>query len=308
MTQAAQPIGFVGLGSIGLPMATRLVDAGHRVVGCDARAAVRQTFGARGGEIATTPREVADRCPVVMVCLPTPAAVETVALGADGLAHGALMKRYLDLSTTGPLVAKRVAAALAERAVVALDAPVSGGVAGAEAGTLSVMVSGPRAAYDEVRPLLACLGPNLFYVGGEAGMGHLLKLINNLLSTTALAATYEALSVGVKAGLDPKTMLDVLGVSSGTNHAIESKIPNYVLPGIPMGFSLDLSYKDVSLCVEAGEALDVPMRFGRATRDVWRQAMQEIGAKQDYLQVVRLFEAWAGVTWAGARAPATATG
>jgi 3-hydroxyisobutyrate dehydrogenase-like beta-hydroxyacid dehydrogenase len=295
----SSPIGFVGLGSMGLPMAVRLVRAGHQVIGCDLRDDVGAEFRSQGGELAHSPRDVADLCAVVMASLPTPAAVEQVAVGADGLLHGRKIKLYVDLSTTGPLVAKRVAATLGARGIVALDAPVSGGVAGAEQGSLSVMVSGPKASFHAVEPLLACFGKNLFYVGGEAGMGHLLKLINNLLSTTALAATFEALTVGIKGGLDPQTMVEVLGVSSGTNHAIENKIPKYVLPGRPMGFSLDLSYKDVSLCVEAGEALQVPMRFGRETRAVWRAAIDRIGPKQDYLQVVRLFEEAAGVRLAG---------
>ena len=180
-----------------------------------------------------------------------------------------------------------------------MDAPVSGGVAGAEQGSLAVMVSGPRASYDEVQDLLACFGKNIFYVGAEAGVGHLMKLINNLLSTTALAATYEALTVGVKGGLDPETMLAVLGVSSGTNHAVENKIPRYVLPNIPIGFALELSYKDVTLCVEAGEAMHVPMRMGRTTAQIWHHAICMGGAKQDYLQVVKVFEHWAGVSWTG---------
>ena len=297
------PIGFIGLGSIGLPMATRLLDAGHPVVGCDARADVGPVFTSRGGEWAASPLEVADRCAVVMVSLPTPAAVEKVALGVDGLAGGKQLRLYVDLSTTGPQVAKRVAEQLQGRGVVALDAPVSGGVAGAEQGTLSVMVSGPKASFEEVEYLLSYFGRNLFYVGDQPGMGHLLKLLNNLLSTTALAATYEALTVGVKAGLDPETMLAVLGVSSGTNHAIENKIPKYVLPGVPIGFSLDLSYKDVSLCVEAGEALQVPMRIGRTTCQIWHHAICKGGPKQDYLQVVQLFEEWAGVKLAGTRKP-----
>ena len=292
-------IGFVGLGNMGLPIAVRLLRAGHVVVGCDSRGDLKQQFTTLGGEWADSPLAVANQCSVVMVSLPTPAVVEKVALGADGLAEGQEIKLYVDLSTTGPQMAKHVAERLHERSIVALDAPISGGVAGAEQGTLSVMVSGPKVSFNEVEGLLSCFGKNLFYVGDQPGMGHLLKLINNLLSTTALAATYEALTVGVKAGLDPHTMLAVLGVSSGTNHAIESKIPKYVLPGIPMGFSLGLSYKDVSLCVEAGEALQVPMRMGRTTCQIWHQAICKAGPDQDYLQVVRLFEEQAGVKLAG---------
>lgn len=292
-------IGFVGLGQMGLPIAKRLLAAGHRIVAFDRRDEVRPELEAVGGEWATSPRVIADRCPLVMVSLPTPAAVEAVALGDDGLIHGHEMKMYVDLSTTGPVMAAKVAAALRRFGVVAMDAPVSGGVAGAEAGSLAVMVSGPRDRFVEIETVLRAFGKNLFHVGTEPGMGHLMKLINNLLSTTALAATCEALSVGVKGGLDPKTMLDILAVSSGTNHAVETKIPNYVLRNLPIGFSLDLSYKDVKLGIEAADALNAPMRMARITAEIWKDAIQSGGPQQDYLQVVKVFENRAGVRWTG---------
>ncbi len=297
----AKVIGFVGLGNMGLPISLRLVKAGHRVVGHDARQDMRAQFTAAGGEWAESPKKVADLADVVMVSLSTPAAVEAVALGPEGLLHGTRMKLYIDLSTTGPQMAKRVAEQLAHKSVVAFDAPVSGGIYGgvvdAGEGTLTLMASGPSASFAQVKELLECIGKKIFYVGEHAGMGHLMKLLNNLMSTTAMAVTYEAMTVGAKAGLDPQTMLDVLSVSSGTNHAVEKKIPKYVLPGVPIGFSLDLSYKDVSLCVEAGEALQVPMRMGRTTCQIWHQALCKGDPKQDYLQVVKLFEEWGGVSW-----------
>ena len=293
-----QSLGFVGLGQMGMPIARRLLAAGHRVYAHDLRDETRAAIEAAGGEWAASPRAVADRCAIVMVSLPTPQAVEDVVFGSEGLVHGREMQVYLDLSTTGPVAAQKIAAGLAERGVISMDAPVSGGVAGAEQGTLAVMVSGPRARFEELKPVLACFGSSLFHVGEQPGQGHLMKLINNLLSTTALAATFEALSVGAKAGLAPKTMLDILAVSSGTNHAVESKIPKYLLRNVPMGFSLDLSLKDVSLAVAAGEALCGPMRLGRVTQQLWQEALDAGGPKQDYLQVVRLFEDWAGVQWA----------
>jgi 3-hydroxyisobutyrate dehydrogenase-like beta-hydroxyacid dehydrogenase len=294
----SQSIGFVGLGQMGMPIAKRLLAAGHRVTAFDQREETRALLEAAGGEWAASPQIIADQCPVVFVSLPTPEAVEAVVFGPEGLVHGRELKVYVDLSTTGPATAQKIAAGLAERGVVAMDAPVSGGVAGAEQGTLAIMVSGPRERFEQLRPVLASFGANLFHVGELPGQGHLMKLINNLLSTTALAATYEALSVGAKAGLDPKIMLDILAVSSGTNHAIESKIPNYVMRNLPMGFALDLSYKDVSLAVQAGEALCGPMRMGRVTQQFWEEAMRSGGPKQDYLQVVRVFEDWAGIRWA----------
>lgn len=291
-------LGFVGLGQMGMPIARRLLSAGHVVHAFDQRISVRADWEAAGGVWADSPRAVADVCPTVMVSLPTPEAVEAVVAGPEGLVHGRAIQVFVDLSTSGPQAAQQMAKHFAAQGVVVMDAPVSGGVAGAEQGTLAIMVSGPQAQWEALRPVLQCFGAHLFHVGDQPGQGHLMKLINNLLSTTALAATYEALSVGAKAGLDPSTMLDILAVSSGTNHAIQSKIPRYLMRDVPMGFSLDLSYKDVSLAVQAGEALCGPMRLGSVTRQIWHEAIEQGGPKQDYLQVVRVFEAWAGVHWA----------
>jgi len=295
----SQPIGFIGLGNMGLPIAKRLLLAGNHLVACDLRGELKQVMLDLGAQWVDTPREVADLCCVVMVSLPTPKAVESVVLGLDGLIHGHEMKLYIDLSTTGPQMAKMVAQRLQANGVVTMDAPVSGGVAVAEQGALAVMVSGPQASYESVQGLLGCFGKNIFYVGAEVGAGHLMKLINNLLSTTALAATFEAMTLGVKGGLDPQVMLAVLGASSGTNHSVENKIPRYVMPNVPIGFTLELSYKDVTLCVDAGEAMNVPMRMGRTTAQIWHHAICMGGPKQDYLQVVKLFEDWAGVRWTG---------
>ncbi|WP_083745730.1 NAD(P)-dependent oxidoreductase, partial [Variovorax sp. KK3] len=293
-----QPLGFVGLGQMGLPIAKRLLAAGHALVAFDLRDELRPVLEAAGAEWARHAREVAERCDTVFVSLPTPKAVEAVVLGPDGLVEGDALKVYVDLSTTGPEAARQVAAALAERGVTAMDAPVSGGVASAERGGLALMVSGPREVFERLRPVLGSFAANLFHVGEQPGMGHLMKLINNLLSTTALAASFEALSVGAKAGLDPRTMLEVLSVSSGTNHAIDYKIPLFLMQDKPIGFALELSMKDVRLAVEAGERLCGPMRVGRVTQQIWQEAMDAGGPQQDYLQVVRLFEAWADVNWA----------
>lgn len=293
-------IGFIGLGQMGMPMARRLLAAGHAVVAHDRQHETRAAIEAAGGAWAASPREVADRCGLVLASLPTPAVVESVALGEQGLVHGRAMRCFADLSTTGPIVARRVAEALGACGIVAIDAPVSGGVAGAEQGTLAVMVSGQAEACEAIAPVLACLGRTVVRVGDQPGLGHLMKLINNLLSTTALAVTLEALTAGAKAGLDPKVMLQVLQAGSGTNHAVATKIPDYLLRGVPMGFSLDLSLKDVSLAVEAGADLGLPMRMGRITAELWQQAIDARGPRQDYLQVVRIFEDLAGAHWSSA--------
>src|SRR5438477_219266 len=163
------------------------------------------------------------------VGLPLPAIVQEVALGERGVVDGLRVRTFVDLSTTGPRVAKVVAAGLKERGVTAIDAPVSGGITGAAKGTLAVMVSGPQDECERVRPILEELG-KVFYVGSEPGMGQMMKLINNLLSATAVAATSEAVVLGVKAGLDPQVMIEVINSGSGRNTASADKFPRAILP------------------------------------------------------------------------------
>ena len=291
----SETVGFVGLGNMGLPIALRLLEAGYSVVGCDTREAQKAPFTAKGGIWANTPLEVATQCEVVMVSLPTPASVEHVALGEHGLAQGKKIKIYVDLSTTGPTAARKVAELLAKHEIVAMDAPVSGGVAGAAKGTLSVMVSGPQPAYARIKNMLTAFGKAPFYVGDQAGQGQLMKLINNLLSATTFAASCEALSLGIKGGLLPEAMLTVLNASTGRSGATEDKIPRYVLPGKPIDFNLELSFKDVSLAVQAGEEMSVPMAMGRATWQIWQHAICKGGPQQDMMEVSKCIEAWANV-------------
>jgi 3-hydroxyisobutyrate dehydrogenase-like beta-hydroxyacid dehydrogenase len=181
-----------------------------------------------------------------------------------------------------------------------MDAPVSGGVYSAVKGALTVMLSGPVQAKEEVEPALRVIGKNVFYVGTEPGMGQVMKLINNLLSATALAATCESLALGIKSGLDPQVMLSVLNASTGVNSATQQKIPQCVLPGQPIGFGLNLGLKDVTLCVEEGEALGIPMWSGNTTRQLWHHALSQGGPDQDLVEVARTFEKWAGVKLYGA--------
>ena len=190
------------------------------------------------------PKALADTVETVLVCLPTPDIVREVALGADGLVQGDRIKTYIDLSTTGPRTSMPIAEAMEEAGIVALDAPVSGGVAGAVAGTLAVMVSGPHNTHGHHRPMLEKIGKNVFYVGDKIGMGQLMKLLNNLLSGTALAVTSEAVALGIKAGIAPQMMIDVFNASSGLNTATEAKFPNAVLTrSFDIGFNTGLMFK-----------------------------------------------------------------
>ncbi|HVV93039.1 MAG TPA: NAD(P)-dependent oxidoreductase [Hyphomicrobiales bacterium] len=292
---AATPIGFVGVGRMGGAMARRLIDAGHAVTVYDPSEAAVAALVAKGATKAASPAAVAAVAETVFASLPSPAVVQEVALGADGVVNGQAVKTFIDLSTTGPRVAAAVAKGLAERQVGMLDAPVSGGVSGAEKGTLAVMVSGPRHRFDALESLLKNFG-KLFFVGETPGAGQIVKLANNLLAATALAVSSEAIAMGVKAGLDPKVMIDIINVSSGRNSATQDKFPRAVLPRtFDFGFTTGLSYKDVRLCLEEAEALGVPMVVGSATRQMLAITNALFGPDSDFTCIAKSVEQWAGV-------------
>jgi 3-hydroxyisobutyrate dehydrogenase-like beta-hydroxyacid dehydrogenase len=294
-------IGFVGLGQMGSPMTRRLLAAGYRLVVHDVRAAAVEMLVGEGAAAAGSPAEVAARAEVVLVSLPTPEVVRAVALGPGGLIHGSAIRTYVDLSTTGQAVAVEVAAALAERGIATLDAPVSGGVRGAVGGTLAVMVSGPAPELERVRPLLEVLG-RVFHVGDRPGLGQLMKLANNSLSATAIVATAEAIVLGVKGGLDPATMLAVINASTGRNTASEDKFPRQVLSGnYAAGFTTGLLTKDLGLCAAAAAALGVPMPVAAEVYAQWQRAVAGLGADADITRIVALVERAAGARIAPAK-------
>jgi 3-hydroxyisobutyrate dehydrogenase-like beta-hydroxyacid dehydrogenase len=288
-------IGFIGLGRMGSHMSSRLIAAGHRLVAFDVDAGALARAVQKGATPAKSPAEVASSADIVFVSLPTPDIVKAVALSEQGVIAGSRARMFVDLSTTGPRTAIEVAEALGQKNIVAVDAPVSGGPGGAEKGTLAIMVAASRGAVDELRPFLDVLG-KVFWVGEEAGMGQSMKLVNNLLSATAMSITSEALVLGVKAGLDPAVMLDVINAGSGRNTATADKFPRCVLPRrFDFGFSTDLLYKDVKLCLDEGERLGVPMMVGNAVRQLMAitKAREEPGS--DITRIVCAVEDWAGV-------------
>src|SRR6185437_12162529 len=190
-----------------------------------------------------------------------------VATGKDGVIEGKRVKRFVDLSTVGSQMAVRIHDILAKRNLVKIDSPVSGGVGGAEKGTLAVMVSGPRADFEAIKPALDVIG-KVFFIGEKPGSGQSMKLANNLLSATAMAATSEAVVMGVKAGLDPAVMIDVINSGSGMNTASRDKFPRAVLPRtFNYGFATALMLKDVRLCTEEAKGLGVPSEVMSAVLD-----------------------------------------
>jgi 3-hydroxyisobutyrate dehydrogenase-like beta-hydroxyacid dehydrogenase len=277
-------------------MANRLLDAGYRLCVYDVSDEATAPLVARGAELAASPAEVASIADTVFMSLPTPEVVREVALGGNGgLINGSKVRTVIDLSTTGPGVATEVAGKLAERKIAWVDSPVSGGVTGAKAGTLAVMVSCPKPAYQMLEPVLKVFG-KLFHAGEKPGLAQTAKLANNLLAATAMVATSEAMAMGVKAGLDAKVLIDIINASSGRNSASQDKFPRAILPRtFDFGFATGLSYKDVRLCVEEAEAMGVPMVVGGAVREMLAVTRARFGAGSDFTYIAKVLEEWAGV-------------
>lgn len=295
----SKELGFVGVGNMGLPMARRLIEAGYSLTIFDVRREPVQRLVQLGAKAATSPKDVGDQCETVLVSLPTPSIVKDVTLGKDGIAQGTRIKRFVDLSTTGPTAAAALAKELTAKRILHLDAPVSGGVGGAEKGTVAVMVSGPKAEYESLKPAFEVIG-KVFFVGDKPGLGQTMKLCNNMMSAAAMAITAEAVVMGVKGGLDPEMMVQVINAGSGANTAIRDKVPRSVLPRtFDYGFSNALMYKDVKLCMEEAEALGVPMFVGAAVRSMWELTNGQLGGDKDLTTIFQIVEKWAGVEVGG---------
>ena len=291
----SESLGFVGVGKMGSRMAARLMDAGHHLTIYDIRDDAMAPLIARGAVRASSSRHVADTSEVVFFSLPEPEDVHGEAIGPAGVIAGRRAKILVDLSTTGPRVIGLIAHALTQREIALIDAPVSGGVAGASKGTLAVMASGAAEPMSRVAPLLKIFG-RLFAVGEQPGQAQVMKLANNLLSATSLAVTSEAIVMGVKAGLDPRLMIEVINAGTGRNSASETKFPMAILPRrFAYGFATGLMAKDVSLCLEEAEALDVPMIVGRAVKAIWQLAKDELGPESDYTEIIKCLERRAGL-------------
>ena len=289
-------IGFIGLGNMGQPMARRLIEAGHTLTVYDTRNDAVALLVALGAKLASSPADVADRVETVMASLPEPHIVTKVATGEGGVIHGKRVKRFVDLSTTGSRIAVEIAAALAKKNIAQIDSPVSGGVSGAVKGTLAVMVSGPRADVALVRDALGVFG-RVFEIGEKPGMGQTMKLANNVLSACNMAATCEAVVMGVKAGLDPAVMIDVINASSGRNSASQDKFPKAILPRtFDLGFSTALMTKDVRLALQEMKSLGVPHDVMDAVGRAWEQVYSEIGPEKDFTTIIQPVERRAGLT------------
>jgi 3-hydroxyisobutyrate dehydrogenase-like beta-hydroxyacid dehydrogenase len=298
-------IGFIGLGKMGFPMARRLIEAGHQLVAYDTRRDVLDKMVALGAQPASSPKDIADRVETVMASLPSLQASLEVATGKGGVIEGQRIKRFVDLSTVGSHMAVKIHDLLAAKNIVQLDSPVSGGVGGAEKGTLAVMVSGPRADFETVKPALGIIGKT-FFISEKPGSAQTMKLTNNLLSATAMVATCEAVTIGVKSGLDPHVMIDVINAGSGMNTASRDKFPRAILPrSFDFGFATGLMVKDVRLALEEAKSLGMSLEVAEAVGRLWETVLREMGPESDFTSAIKPIEKAAGVVVGGAKGGAT---
>jgi 3-hydroxyisobutyrate dehydrogenase-like beta-hydroxyacid dehydrogenase len=294
-------IGFIGLGKMGFPMARRLIEAKHQLVVFDTRKEAADKLVAMGAKAASSPKEVADRVETVMASLPSLQASLEVATGTNGVIEGKSVKRFVDLSTVGSQMAVRIHDLLKKRDIVQIDSPVSGGVGGAEKGTLAVMVSGPRADCELLKPALEVIG-KVFFIGEKPGSGQTMKLANNFLSATAMVATSEAVVMGVKSGIDPNVMIEVINDGSGMNTASRDKFPRAILPRtFDYGFATGLMVKDVRLCLDEMKSLGLSMEVAEAVGRLWEVVIRDMGAESDFTTAIKPIEKAAGVVVGGAK-------
>lgn len=281
---------------MGLPMAHNLIRAGFKLTVYDVEPAALSAICGAGATAAASPAEVASQVDVVLVSLPTPAIVRSVALGPQGLVEGTRVKAYVDLSTTGSVIAKEVAAAFAANGITALDCPVSGGQRGAEAGTLTLMISGPLDLHEQLKLVLGAIGNEQFYVGGDVGLAQTCKLCNNFLSAANNVAAAEAMVTAAKGGLDPQVALDVINASSGRNSATADKFADLVLTRrFDKSMKTRLLHKDLSLFTAEAEALGVPAWVGAHVKQLLAYSISQGMGDAASVTMIQHWERWAGV-------------
>ena len=292
---AKQRVGFLGMGAMGGAMARRLVQSGFSVSGYEVDAARAERAAKDGVTLAKSAAAAAATADVVMSSLPNPPAVRAAYLGADGavsaLRPGTIL---VDMSTIDPDTWREVAEAARARGAESLGAPVSGGPAEAGSGRLVFLIGGEASAIDRCRPVLEALGSEIHHLG-PLGAGHIVKLVNNVMSMCNVAVAAEAMVLGVRAGMDPQRLFEVLSTSGGRSHHFLKRFPNVLAGDFTPHFSIALSRKDLSLALRMAESLGVPMLATSTVRQIYEAAAAQGLDTLDMAGVTTLYEQWAGV-------------
>lgn len=287
--------GYLGVGNMGQPMAAKFIDGGHELMIFDIRDEAMRPLLERQARKAASPKDLADKCDLVFVSLPTLESFRKAVLGAGGVLEGGALKTLVNTCTVGVPLVDELAAACRARGVALVDCPISGGPAGARAGTLSVMVSGDQQAIERIWPLISLWGKTLTIAGDKPGAAQILKLTNNIMFAVSIIVTSEAFVMGAKGGVDPGVMLKAINAGSGRNFVTMHSLADVILPRkFDFGAPIHILMKDVDLAIEQGEALGVPMWLCQVARLVYKHAMFEGRANDDISTMVKVIEKGAG--------------
>ena len=287
-------IGFIGIGQMGRHMSSRILEAGFSLTINDINREAAGPLLKKGATWANSPQALGKFCQVVISCLPNPQIIEEVVYGKDGLKEGWKPGDiYIDMSTNSPTLIRRIAADAKAMGVIVLDAPVSGGTKGAEMGTLAIMVGGDPAGLEKVRPVLESMGQKVFHVG-DAGCGNIAKLVYYLIALACGSICAEGFVLGVKAGIDPKVLYEIISVSTGNNWSL-LQYPNTVFKGnFEPGFKVSLAYKDIGLALTLGKEVGVPLPVGEAVKKDLEAAIEAGLASKGVDAVILNLEKTAG--------------
>jgi len=291
-----EKVGFIGLGIMGLPMASNLLKAGYELVVCDMNAErIAMLPPSHKITVANTPKEVAAKTRLVILMLPNSPHVEQLIEGEDGLrSHLAGGSLIIDMSSISPILTKKLASALASDGIDFLDAPVSGGQKGAVEGTLTIMVGGKKEIFEKVFPLLSVMGKRIIHCG-DNGAGQTVKVVNQLMSAVNLIGMSEAFTMGVKGGVDPQIMHEVILNGSGRCWALEDRMPNILKGEFAPGFTIDLHAKDIKLALEMSNELHTPIYVSSVVYELFKTAQVTGKGKLDNSAIITLYENLAGV-------------
>lgn len=288
-------VGFIGLGRMGKHMAANVLKKGFDTYVNDLVPELVEQLVALGAKHCATNHALAAEVDVAITMLPNGAVVESVMCGADGvLAACRPGTIIIDMSSVAPATTQKMAEIAEKKGVKYIDAPVSGGTAGAEAGTLTIMVGADKETFEKVKPVLEAIGKRINHIGG-VGMGDAMKIVNNMLLGANMASLAEALVLGVKCGLDPQIMYDIISASSGGSYALTAKVANFVMPdSFEPGFALDIQYKDLTLAQDASRATKVPIPMTNAAISVFEQARAAGLGNKDMSAVIKVWEELCG--------------
>lgn len=289
-------VGVIGLGAMGLGTATALREAGLEVVGCDISPQARQAFEARGGRCVAAPEALADQCEVVLLVVVSAEQVEAVLFGEEGLAGrmspGGLV---MQCATVAPSFARRLGERLAANDLLMLDAPISGGAAKALSGELSVMASGTEAAFAKAAPVLDAMAATVYRLGDEPGIGSSMKLVNQLLAGVHIATAAEAMALGIRMGLDPATVYEVITHSAGNSWMFENRVPHILAGDYTPLSAVDIFVKDLNIVHETGRELALPTPVAASALQQFTAARGAGFGREDDAAVIKVYQRLSGI-------------